>query len=215
MDLGVGVELLLTQNRMRTTKGNHSTGEAENVTVLFETEPVVPARFVGLAVGVVVAALCAAKFVPAENHRHAARDQQGQQEILDLALPQGLDPSIRCLTFRAVVLTEVCVSPVMIVFSVCFIVLVAIAHQVVQSEAVVAGDEVDAARGAFAGLGIDVGTAADAAGKQTEHPIVAAPEAADIITEPTVPLRPAAFGEAPDLIRSGGIPRLGNDLHLP
>ena len=102
----------------------------------------------------------------------------------------------------------------MVVFSVCFIVLVAIAHQVVQSEAIVAGDEIDAALGAFARLGVDVGTAADAAGKQTEHPIIAAPETPDIISVPAVPLRPAAFGEAPDLIRSGGIPRLGDDFHV-
>ena len=44
-----------------------------------------PARFVVLAVGVVVAALRAAEFVATEQHRHPARDQQCQQEILDLA----------------------------------------------------------------------------------------------------------------------------------
>ena len=79
----------------------------------------------------------------------------------------------------------------MVVFSVCFIVLIAIAHQVVQSEAVVAGDEIDAAFGAFARLGVDVGAAADAAGKRPEHPIIAAPETPDIIPVPAVPLRPA------------------------
>jgi hypothetical protein len=30
--------------------------------------------------------------------------------------------------------------------------------------------------GTFAGFGIDVGTSADAARKQTEHPVIAAPE---------------------------------------
>src|SRR5208283_455964 len=202
MDLGVCVELLLTQNRMGTTKGDHATSEAENFPVLFEAAPVMPARFVVLAVGVIVAALRAAKFVAAEQHRHAARDQQGQKEVLDLAFPQGLDPGISRLAFRAEVLAEVGVGPVMVVFSVCFIVLAAIAHQVVQSEAVVAGDEIDAALGAFARLGVDVGTAAGAAGKQTKHPIIAAPEPSDVVTLLTVPLCPAAFGEAPDLIRS-------------
>ena len=41
-----------------------STREAENVPVLFHAAPVMPARFVVLAVGIVVAALRAAKFVP-------------------------------------------------------------------------------------------------------------------------------------------------------
>jgi len=42
---------------------------------LFQADPVMPARFVVLAVSVVVAPLGAAKFIPAEQHRHAARDQ--------------------------------------------------------------------------------------------------------------------------------------------
>src|SRR4030065_2315904 len=80
MDLVVRLELLLAQNRMGATKGDHATGEAENIPVLFQTAPVMPARFVVLAVGVVVAALRATKFVPAEQHRHAAREQKGQKE---------------------------------------------------------------------------------------------------------------------------------------
>ena len=87
MDLGVRVELLLTQNRMRSTKGDHATGEVEDFSVLFQAVPVMPARFVVLAVSVVVTALGAAKFVSAEQHRHPARDEQSQQEVLDLAFP--------------------------------------------------------------------------------------------------------------------------------
>src|ERR1019366_7797886 len=144
-DLGVRVELLLTQNRMRSTKGNHAAGEAVHFLVLLQLAPVTPTGLVVLAVGVVVAALRAAKFITAEQHRNPARDQQGQKEVLDLAFPQGLDPSIRRLAFSAIVLAEVGVGTVVVVFSVCFIVLVAIAHQVVQSEAVVSGNEVYAA----------------------------------------------------------------------
>ena len=35
MNLGIRVELPLTQNRMGTTKGDHATGEAENIPVPF------------------------------------------------------------------------------------------------------------------------------------------------------------------------------------
>ena len=102
----------------------------------------------------------------------------------------------------------------MVVFSVDFIVLVAIAHQVVQSEAIVAGDEVDAALGAFARLGVDVGTAADALGEYTKKPIIAAPETPDIISIPAVPLRPAPLRKTTHLICACGVPRLGDEFHV-
>src|SRR5579872_1615971 len=78
VNLCVRVELLLAQNRMSATKGDHAPGKAVNLLMLFQTAPVNPARFVVLAVGVVVAALRAAKFVAAEQHRHPARDEQSQ-----------------------------------------------------------------------------------------------------------------------------------------
>src|SRR5450759_4718967 len=193
MYLGVRVELLLAQNRMGTTKSNHPLGETVNFPVLLQKVPVNPTGFIVLTVGVVIAALRAAKFVASQQHRHPARDQLSQQEVFYLAFPDGLDLYISRLAFCAVVLAGVVVCPVMVIFSVCFIVLVAIAHQVVQSETVVAGDEIDAALGTFARLGVDVGTAADAAGKQTEHPIIAAPETPDIISVPAIPLRPTPF----------------------
>ena len=165
INVSAGVELLLTQHRMRSTKGDHAASEARNLPVLFQTVPVIPARFIVLAIGVVVASLRAAKFVAAEQHRNSPRNEQSQQEVLDLAFSQSLDPSVRRRAFEAVVLTEVGVGPVTIVFSILLIVLVAIAHQIVQSEAVMAGNEIDAALGAFAGFGIYIGTATDAAGK--------------------------------------------------
>ena len=76
-DLGVRVELLLAEDRMGKAKGDHPTGEPENFPVFLEAAPVIPARFVILAVGVVVAALRPAKFVSAEQHRDPARDQKG------------------------------------------------------------------------------------------------------------------------------------------
>jgi hypothetical protein len=99
---------------MRSTKGEHAAGEAEKSAVPFWADPVMPVRFVVLAVGV-------------------------------------------------------------------------------QGNAVVAAEKVDATLRAFAGPGIDVGTATDAGGKETEHPIIAAPETSHIIAVPSVPLRLAAL----------------------
>ena len=41
MDLGVRVELLLAQNRMRATKGDHAMGKPENLLMLFKIIPVI------------------------------------------------------------------------------------------------------------------------------------------------------------------------------
>ena len=72
---------------MRAAKGDHAVGKPVDLLMLFKMGPVNPTGFIVLAVSIVVAALSAAKFVPAEQHRNPARDQQGQKEVLDLAFP--------------------------------------------------------------------------------------------------------------------------------
>ena len=105
------VEVLLTQNRMRASKGEHAVSEPVNFLMLFEIGPVNPARFIVLAVSVVVAALGAAEFISSQQHWHPARDQQGQKEVLDPAFPESLDSGIRCLAFTAAVLAEFALLP--------------------------------------------------------------------------------------------------------
>ena len=100
---------------------------------------------------------------------------------------------VRALPLNAVVLAEIVVRTVVVAVTVCLVVFVAVADQVVESEAVVAGDKVDARLGSFARLGVDVGAAADAAGSRADHPIIAAPETADIIPVPAIPLCPATL----------------------
>src|SRR5271170_1832546 len=56
-DFGIRVEVFLTENRMRRTKGNHAASELEDFFVFFQIAPVIPVRFIILAVRVVVAAL--------------------------------------------------------------------------------------------------------------------------------------------------------------
>src|SRR5919198_6742835 len=60
VDLGVRIECLLTQDRVRAPEGDQATGEARDLRVPFQVAPVIPARLVVLAVGVVVAVLRAA-----------------------------------------------------------------------------------------------------------------------------------------------------------
>ena len=176
---------------MGTTKSDHALCKAVNLLMLFQIGPVNPTRFVVLAVGIVVAALGPAKLISAQQHRHPARNQQGQQEVFNLALPDGLGMGIVRRPFKAVIVTEILVCPIAAVLPVGCIVLVSVTHEIVQSESVVACNEIDAGLRTLAGLRIDVGTPTDTAGEPTEHPVVATPETPDIISVPPVPLRPA------------------------
>ena len=78
------------------------------------------------------------------QHRHALREGQGgQQAALDALAHAGhLGADRRAL--HAPVAAQVVVGPVPVVLAVGLVVLVLEAHQVVQRESVVAGDEVDA-----------------------------------------------------------------------
>jgi hypothetical protein len=116
VDLGVRVELFLAQNWMGTAKGHHTTGETENFPVLIQTAPVIPARFIILTIGIVVTSLGASKFVAAEQHRHPARDKEGEQEVFDLTLSDRLNAGVVCFALDAVITAVIRVSPVVITF---------------------------------------------------------------------------------------------------
>src|ERR1700690_259931 len=101
-DVRLRIEPLLTQNRMVSTKGPDAAGEAKNVLLSSPFSPVVPAGFVVLTVGVVVATLPPPTFVPAEKHRYPTRDEKGQEKVLDLNRPQAFDPKIAVIAFAGV-----------------------------------------------------------------------------------------------------------------
>src|SRR5581483_9213680 len=174
--------------------------------------PVIPARFVVLAIRVVVAALGATKFIAAEKHRHAAGDELGQHEVPDLPFAQRLDFAIVAWTLDAVIVAEIVVAAVAVPLSIRLVVLAAITDEVVEGESVVTGHEIDAALGPLSGPAIDVGAAADAARDRTDHAVVAAPEAADIVPIAAVPLRPLGLKKAAHLIGACYAPRFGDQL---
>ena len=122
MDLGVRVELLLAQNRVGQSEGDHAPGKPINLLMLFKVSPINPTGFIVLAIGVVVAALGAAEFISAQQHWHAARNQQGQQKVLDLALAHKLDAVILRRSLHSIIAAEIFVCSVVVVFRVGFIV---------------------------------------------------------------------------------------------
>ena len=119
-------------------------GEVEQREAVGIEVPVVPRRFVVLAIGVVVAVLRAADFVAAADHRHALREQQRRQQIALLPLAELDDFGIVSRAFDAHVPGVIVVGAVAIVFAVRLVVLLVVADQIVERESVVRGDEIDA-----------------------------------------------------------------------
>ena len=114
----------------------------------------------------------------------------------------------------AVVPRSVVRFAVVAVLAVGLVVLVVVRHEVAQREAVVGGDEVDR-RGRPAGVGlVEVGAAGEAVAELGERRRFAAPEVADRVAVPAVPLRPLRR-EVADLVAAlADVPRLGDQLDL-
>src|SRR3954469_14863003 len=100
----------------------------------------------------------------------------------------------------AVVPADVVVHPVPVALAVRVVVLPVVRDEVVEGEAVVGRDEVDAVRRAARLALIDVRAAGDSRGDRRDQPAVAAHELPDVVAESSVPLRPAGAGELADVI---------------
>ena len=186
--------------------------EAQQVGVALGEAPVEPARLVVLAVGVVVAALRAAHLVAHQQHRRAERQQVDRQQVARLAAAQGEHVGVVGGALGAAVPAQVVVGAVAVVFAVGLVVLAVVRHQVLEREAVVAGDEVDALRRLARARAVQVGAAEQAVGQPRDGAVVAAHEGTHVVAEVAVPLLPAVADEVADLVQAGGVPRLGDQL---
>ncbi len=128
------------------------------------------------------------------QERHALRDQQQGQEVPHLPLAQGVDAGVVGRPLVAAVAAEVVVPAVAVVLAVGLVVLAVVADQVVEREAIVAGDEIDRVVGVPRGVAVEVEAAADPLGQRRWPRRVAADEAADIVAEVAVQFGPAAPG---------------------
>ena len=118
------------------------------------------------------------------------------------------------LALDAEVHALVVVVAVVVVLAVRLVVLRLVADEVVEREAVVGGDEVDAGVRLASGAGIEVGRAAEPIGELGRLAADPLPEAAHAVAVLAVPLRPADR-EVADLVAAGtDVPRLGDQLHL-
>ena len=193
---------------------DHAADKLEQQAAFLVEVPVDPGQLVVLAVGVVVAALRAADLVARHQHRHALRQQQRGDEIALLAGAQRAHLRIVGGSFHAAVPRQVVVVAVAVVLQVGLVVLAVVADQVLQREAVVAGDEVDAGvRLAPAGL-VQVARAGEAAGELADHAAVALPVGAHGVAVAVVPLGPAERELAHLVAALAQVPGLGDQLDL-
>jgi len=188
--------------------------EAHEARVPVDERPVEPRGLVVLVVGVVVPALRAARLVAGEEHRHAARDEQHDREVADLPLAQRLDLRVVGLALDAAVPAQVVVRAVPVALAVRLVVLPVVGDEVVEREAVVAGDEAHARRRRAALCLVQVGAAADARRGRADEAGVTAHEPAHVVAEPAVPFRPPAAREGADLVGASRVPCLRDQLRL-
>ena len=151
-----------------------------------------------LAVGVVVAVLRVAEFVAAHSIGTPCEKKQRGDEIAPLRRAQLDDGGIVGRPFDAAVPAVVVVGAVAVVFAVGFVVLVVVADEIVQREAVVAGDEVDAGVRPAAAPLVQVAAARKAAWR-TRETVPPSPfqNCADAVAVLAVPLGPERPGKLP------------------
>ena len=175
--------------------------------------PVDPRQVVVLAVGVVVAALGAAQLVARQQHGDALREEQRGQQVPHLPVAQRHHLGVVGLALDAVVPGLVVVGAVAVALAVGVVVLALVGDEVVQREAVVRGDEVDAGLRLAALVLEQVGRAGEAVADLRRQVLVPLPVAADGVAELPVPLAEGG-GEVAHLVAAEPrVPGLGDQLH--
>ena len=146
--------------RMAFAEVDHQFPEAEQLAVFFQQWPVEPTDFVVLAIGVVVALLGAPDFVARETMGMPWASSRMAAKLRICRLAKGLDGRVVGVAFDAAIPAEIVVDAVAVLLAVGLIVFCVVGDQIVEREAVVAGDEVDAVDTAGARWSGRVGAAA-------------------------------------------------------
>ena len=115
--------------------------------VLVGERPVEPADFIVLAVRIVVAALRACELIAGGQHHRALRQQQRGEKVAHLPAAQREDLGIVRRAFGAAVPGAVVTVPVAVLLAVRQVVALVVGDEIVQREAVVRRDEIDAGVG--------------------------------------------------------------------
>src|ERR1700733_12690953 len=184
-------------------------GEREQLLVY--VLPVQPRSFVVLAIGIVVAMLSPAEFVAGKQHRNAKRQEQRRDKIALLTRTQNVYGfAIAGRTLDAAVPGSIVGFAVAILFAVFFVVPIVVTNQVIQREAVMGGQKIDARVRLAAARFIQVRAARQPRCKLRQALVRAAPIIPHAVAIATVPFRPQHRKIADLVDASAQSPRLGN-----
>ena len=144
-DLQPVAPVLTSQQRLRRAQGNQPTGKVAQLLVVFsESFPVYPGDLAVLTIAVIIALLRPAKLIACQQHRRAVREEERGEEVALLPLAGGNDIRVFRRPLFAVVIRPVIVMSVVIIFPVIGVMFLVVRYQVVQREAVMRGDKIDA-----------------------------------------------------------------------
>src|SRR5436305_3235643 len=207
-----GKETSTAQVSMVPTERNHVFEEPEQPLILLYQLPIEPTDLVVLAICVVVSLLCPPDFISTHEHGHAPRDEQNRRKVLDLPLAQRLNVGIARCSLDATIPAQVIVDAVPVILTIGLVVFVIVGNQVIQGEAIVTGDEIDAVDRHAPLILVEIRAARDPRGNGADQPRVTFDKAAHIVAEAPVPFRPAFPGKVADLVKATGIPRLSDNF---
>ncbi len=132
---------------MPLTQPNHLPHKTQEILVSLSEFPIDPGNVVVLAPSVVIPFLGAEKLIAGQEHGNTLADQKGGDQIADLPAAPGQNRWVLRLAFNAAVPGVVEIGTVAVILAVGPVVLLVVADQIVEGEAVVAGDEVDGMAG--------------------------------------------------------------------
>src|SRR5215475_10296839 len=172
-----------------------------NIGMLREQRPIEPASFVILAIGIVVPALGASRFVTHQHHRHAYREHCNGQKVLHLPISEFLYREIFSGAFDATVPASVVVGAITVFLVVCFVVLGVVRHEVVKREAVMTRDKINTLLSLAFFVTVNCRATNQAVGKPSHRSVFATKKASHVISEPSVPFLPTVPDETSYLVK--------------
>ena len=155
--------------------------------------------------------LGSAHLVAHKQHGHAADNSSSAKKFLTCRLRSASTDRIFGGSLHAAVPAQIVVGAVAVVLAIGFVVLSVVRDEIVESEPVMAGHEIDALLGLPLLVTVNVGAARIRAATPGYRSRCRLQETSHIVAEPAVPLLPPVANKA-DLIESGRIPRLSNQL---
>src|ERR687892_2175523 len=158
-------ELAASKDRLGAPDLDGGAHEVTPSSLLVGQLPMEPGELVILAIRVVVPLLRLAELVAGQEHGDALRHHQRRQEIALLLPAQGVDGGIVGWALGPTVPTVVLIGAVLVLVAIRVVMLVIVTDQVVQREAVMASDKIDAGQGLAPVMLIQIAAAAQSGGK--------------------------------------------------